>query len=360
MEALIKSVKIAGMHAAVPSHRHSYLETPDFLTQEEAEKLLATTGIHSRRILPKHLCASDMCVAATEALLQQLDWDPASIEVLIFVTQDADYSLPATACLMQQRLGLPNSAACFDVNLGCSGFIYGVWIASQLLNHASGKRALVLCGDTSSRHLMPTDRSTCPIFGDAGAATALEFDPHCPDAFAVFGTDGSGAAHITIPAGGRRQPVMRSPVPPSEMQQAELFEASRLHLNGHEVFLFTLRTLPALIKQTLTFANLQIGDLDMCVMHQANAFILEHLRKKLKIEPSKFLIDMADFGNTSSASVPLAMCHQLHNFFGSHPKKMLLSGFGVGWSWGALICDIGNIPLGLTEIEDDFQPLALV
>lgn len=124
MEAVIKSVKIAGMQAAVPPHRHSYVETPDIFTQEEADKIYASTGIHSRRILPKHLCASDMCIAAAQRLLERLDWAPESIDVLIYVSQDADYALPATACLMQHRLGLPQTAACLDVSLGCSGFVY--------------------------------------------------------------------------------------------------------------------------------------------------------------------------------------------------------------------------------------------
>jgi 3-oxoacyl-[acyl-carrier-protein] synthase-3 len=361
MQAVIKSVKVVGMQAAVPPHRHSYVETPDILSQEEADKIYASTGIHSRRILPTHLCASDMCLAATETLLQRLEWDPLTIDVLIYVSQDADYALPASACLMQHRLGLPKTAACLDVSLGCSGFVYGTWIASQLLNGSNGKRALVLCGDTSSRHLLPNDRGTLPLFGDAGVATAIEFDESWPDSYAVFGTDGTGGQHIAVKAGGRRHPTIPEKTPRSEDQEAQLYKDARLHLNGAAVFSFTLKVVPKLIKETLALANIESEHLDMVVMHQANQFILEHLRKKAKVPEDKYLIDMKDFGNTSSASVPLAICHKLSDFFEGEAKKMMLGGFGVGWSWGCIITDmLPYVCPEIIEIQDNFKPLALV
>lgn len=361
MKAVIKSVKIAGMQASVPPHRHSYVETPDFFTQEEVEKIYASTGIHSRRILPKHLCASDMCIAAAETLLKRLNWAPESVDVLIYVSQDSDYALPATACLMQHRLGLSQNAACVDVSLGCSGFVYGTWMASQMLNSSDGQRALVLCGDTSSRHLLPDDRGTLPLFGDAGVATALQFDENWPDSYAVFGTDGTGGQHIAVKAGGRRNPTMPELEARSSEEEQKLYKESRLYLNGAAVFSFTLKVVPKLIRESLALANIEADSLDMVVMHQANQFILEHLRKKAKIPQDKYLIDMADFGNTSSASVPLAICHKLGDFFETNTQKAMLGGFGVGWSWGAIITDIGPIIAPqIIEISDDFEPLTLV
>ncbi|WP_434928697.1 3-oxoacyl-ACP synthase III family protein [Shewanella sp. HL-SH5] len=361
MKAVIKSVKIAGMQAAVPPHRHSYVETPDIFTQEEADKIYASTGIHSRRILPKHLCASDMCIAAAETLLKRLNWAPESVDVLIYVSQDSDYALPATACLMQHRLGLSQDAACLDVSLGCSGFVYATWMASQMLNGSDGQRALVLCGDTSSRHLLPDDRGTLPLFGDAGVATALQFDENWTDSYAVFGTDGTGGQHIAVKAGGRRNPTMPELEARSSEEEQKLYKESRLYLNGAAVFSFTLKVVPKLIRESLALANIEADSLDMVVMHQANQFILEHLRKKAKIPQDKYLIDMADFGNTSSASVPLAICHKLGDFFETDTKKVMLGGFGVGWSWGAIITDIGPILAPqIIEISDDFEPLTLV
>lgn len=361
MEAIIKSVKISGMQAAVPTHKHSYVDNPGIFTQEEANKIHASTGIHTRRILPTHLCASDMCLAAAESLLKSLNWDPSSVVVLIYISQDSDYALPATACLMQTRLGLPMTAACLDISLGCSGYVYGIWIASQLLNSSDAKRALVLCGDTSSRHLMPDDRGTLPLFGDAGAATALEFDPEWPDSYATFGTDGRGGQHIAVKAGGRRNPTIPEKEKLTEQQESQLYKDARLHLNGAEVFAFTLKVVPKLIKQTLALAQIEKDDIDMFALHQANKFILEHLRKKARVAPEKYLIDLEEFGNTSSASVPLAICHKLCNFFTSESKKLMLGGFGVGWSWGAIITDIGDIPAPqLIEIPDEFKPLSLI
>jgi 3-oxoacyl-[acyl-carrier-protein] synthase-3 len=360
MEARVKSVRIAGMQAAVPVHKHSFVETPEFFTDEEAKKIYKSTGIHSRRILPDHLCASDMCLAAAEELLKSLNWNPDSVDVLIFVSQDADYALPATSCLIQYRLGLPKTAACLDISLGCSGFIYGTWVASQLLNCSNGGRALVLCGDTSSRHLLESDRGTRPLFGDAGVATALEVDHAANDTFFVIGTDGSGGKNISVPAGGKRKPIMSSRKMITEEKYNKLFEESRLHLNGPEVFAFTLREVPKMVNQILDFAELSATDIDMCVMHQANKFILEHLRKKIGLQSDKFLIDLESYGNTSSASVPLAMCNRLKSYFDGQSRTVLLSGFGVGWSWGAMVTRIKDTNInGITEINDDFEKLEL-
>ncbi|WP_114861022.1 3-oxoacyl-ACP synthase III family protein [Azospirillum brasilense] len=358
MKAIIEGVRIAGFRAAVPPHRHSFLEDHSLFTAEEAEKLFATTGVYERRIAPPHICASDMCVAAAEGLLAQLGWDPASVDVLVFVSQDPDYNVPATSCVMQKRLGLATGAACFDVNLGCSGFIYGLWMAGRLLGGSTGRRAIVLCGDTSSRHLVPGDRSTLPLFGDAGGAVALEVSQGAAPIHVVVGTDGGGAKNIWVKAGGRRNSLVPGREPWPAGKQEQMFTDSRLSLNGAEVFAFTLRAVPPLIRETLEFAGVGVEDIDLCVMHQANAFMLEHLRKKTKFPPEKFLVDMHDFGNTSSASIPLAVSHRLGEALSTGTRKMLLAGFGVGWSWGAVVADVGPIPApAVQEIPDDFPLL---
>jgi 3-oxoacyl-[acyl-carrier-protein] synthase-3 len=357
MKATIEGVRIAGMRVGVPQSRHSFVETPEMFTVEEATKLANTIGVYERRIAPPHMLASDLCVAAAERLLADLDWDPASVEVLIFVTQGPDYLLPATACLMQKRLGLPKTCAAFDVNLGCSGYVYGLWLASQLLAGSQGRRALLLCGDVSSRLLLPDDRSTRPLFGDAGAATALEKSAGAAPIFVALGTDASGAEHISIKAGGLRHnlvPALRSG------EVGSLYEDAHLHLNGPEIFTFTLRVVPALVRDILEHAGCDLDAIDFCVMHQANKFILEHLRNKTKIPPEKFIVDMHGFGNTSSASIPLAICDRLSAQVAERPTKLLLGGFGVGWSWGGVILEIGPIVApGLVDVPDDFPTLAL-
>jgi len=364
VKAVVDGVRIAGVRAAVPQRRHSFLEDPAPFTREEAEKLCASTGVRERRILPAHLCASDLCVAAAEGLLEQLGWDPGSIDVLVFVSQDADYNLPATACVMQKRLGLSTSAACFDVALGCSGFVYGTWIASRLLSglvpDPGRGRALVLCGDTSSRHLRPDDRATLPLFGDAGSATALERAADAPPMHVVAGTDGAGAPHIRIKAGGRRHTLVPPGTPRTAEEEAQLFHDSRLTLNGAEVFSFTLKAVPPLVKEVLELAGTTVDAVDWAVLHQANKFMLDHLRKKTGFAEDRFVVDMAEFGNTSSASIPLAISHRLGEDLTAHRRKMLMAGFGVGWSWGALVADVGPIPPAqVIEIPDDWPAMVV-
>ncbi|GGF24022.1 3-oxoacyl-ACP synthase [Aliidongia dinghuensis] len=357
MKATINGVRIAGLHAAVPTQRHSFVETPEMFSPEEARKLATSIGVRERRIAPPNMLASDLAVAAAERLLADLDWDPSTIDAIVFVTQGPDYLLPATACLMQKRLGLPTSCAAFDVNLGCSGYVYGLWLVSQLLAGSQGRRALLLCGDVSSRLLLPGDRSTRPLFGDAGAATALERSDEAAPIHVTVGTDARGAEHISIKAGGLRHnlvPVLRGG------EAGTLYEDAHLHLNGPEIFTFTLRIVPALVRDILDHAGCDLDAIDYCVMHQANKFILEHLRNKTKIPPGKFIIDMESFGNTSSASIPLAICHSLSEPVATRRPKLLLGGFGVGWSWGGMVLDIGPIVTpGVIEVPEDFPRLAL-
>ncbi|SMH41633.1 3-oxoacyl-ACP synthase III family protein [Azospirillum agricola] len=363
VKAVVDGVRFAGFQAAVPADRHSFLDDPAPFTREEAEKLAASTGVRGRRVLPPHLCASDLCVAAAEGLLAQIGWEPGSIDVLVFVSQDADYNLPATACVIQQHLGLSTSCAAFDVNLGCSGFVYGTWIAARLLSGIVTEpgrpgRALVLCGDTSTRHLRPDDRSTLPLFGDAGSATALERDETAGRLFVVAGTDGAGASHIRIKAGGRRDSLVPPTAPRSPEEEERLFRDARLHLNGAEVFGFTLKAVPPLVRQTLDHAGTTVDAIDWCVMHQANKFMLDHLRKKTGFPEGRFVVDMEEFGNTSSASIPLAISHRLSTDLAEHRRRVLLAGFGVGWSWGALVGDIGPLPPpAVVEVGSDRKPM---
>jgi len=358
VKTIVEGVRIAGFRAVTPRARHSYIETPAPFTAEEAEKLLGSIGVHSRRIAPPHVCASDLCVAAAEGLLTQLGWRGADVDVLIFVSQDPDYNVPATSCVMHKRLEMAPGAMCFDVNLGCSGFVYALMTASKLLQGMEKGRALVLCGDTSSRHLLPDDRATLPLFGDAGGACALEVAEGAAPLRFVVGTDGTGAKNIWVKAGGRRNSLVPPLEPVCAEEHARLYRDSRLSLNGAEVFSFTLRAVPPLVKDTLELAGWGVEDVDWCVMHQANGFMLEHLRKKTKFSPERFVNDMYDFGNTSSASIPLAISHKLGESLAGGNRRLLMAGFGVGWSWGALAAEVGPIPAPeVVDLPDDFPVL---
>nr|WP_282189073.1 ketoacyl-ACP synthase III [Azospirillum sp. SYSU D00513] len=259
---------------------------------------------------------------------------------------------------MQRRLGLPTSCAAFDVPLGCSGYVYGLWMAGRLLGGSDARRALVLCGDNATRHLHPEDRATLPLFGDAGSATALEVDADAPPIPVVLGTDGAGAKHIFVKAGGKRDCLIPTGQPRSPEEEERLMLDSRLKLNGAEVFAFTLKAVPPLLRTTMEHAGVTMDELDHVVLHQANKFMLDHLRKRVQIPEDKFVVDMHHFGNTSSASIPLAICHQLSGPLAGRSSKLLMAGFGVGWSWGAMVADIGPIPApAVEEIPGDFPVL---
>ncbi|HZH27280.1 MAG TPA: ketoacyl-ACP synthase III, partial [Azospirillaceae bacterium] len=247
ISTVTRGVRIAGTQTAVPQTSRAILDDGIFDDAQEAQRVGASIGVRARRIASRETTTSDLCAAAARSLMDQLGWAPDSVDIVVFVTQSSDYIIPATACVLQERLGLSQGAA-FDVNLGCSGYVYGLWMTAQLLQSLadSGRpgRALLLAGDISTSKLRPDDRGTIPLFGDAGSATALERSADASPMYGVFGTDGRGAEHLIIRAGAMRDPLLPQVPRRSEEEEARLFKESRLHLNGAEVFGFTLRIVP--------------------------------------------------------------------------------------------------------------------
>jgi 3-oxoacyl-[acyl-carrier-protein] synthase III len=344
--ASIAGVSIRGLRACVPSKTRTLADEGLIEDASERDRLIKSIGVVSRHIAESDILTSDLCQRATEGLLTQLNWDRTEIDVLIFVTQSADFVIPATACALQARLGL-SSCLAFDINLGCSGYAYGLWTAASLLKtlkiEGRKARALVLAGDVSTSKLLPGDRATIPLFGDAGSATALEIDDQAAPMFGEFGTDGHGAAHILVEAGGLKLPLLPPSKPHAKDVFDQLYRAARLHLNGTEVFNFTLKNVPPLVSAIMTTAQTDIESIDYVVFHQANVFMLNHLRKKAGLPEDKVPIAMETFGNTSSASIPLTIAAKLSKQC-LEPKEMIFMGFGVGWSWSALKLTLGPIP----------------
>ena len=342
----LEGVAFRGVRACVPAQSRNLEEEGLIETEAERERLMGSIGVRSRHIAPAGVMTSDLCQKAADGLLEQLGWERDTIDVLIFVTQSADFVIPATACALQSRLSLGNCLA-FDVNLGCSGYPYGLWLASSLLRTITVSdrpaRALVLAGDISSARMVPGDRSVIPLFGDCGTATALETDATAATMHGVFGTDGSGVEHIIIKAGGLKTPLLPLREPHDEATFEQLYRDSRLYLNGTEVFNFTLKNVPPLVKAIFATAETTVEAIDYVVFHQANVFMLNHLRKKSGLPEDKVPIAMDTFGNTSSASIPLAVAARLSDAF-DQPREMVFIGFGVGWSWGAMKLTIGPIP----------------
>lgn len=345
-EAVISGVALRGIRACVPAQTRDLAEENLIPDEAERERLIKSIGVRSRHIARPDILTSDLCQKAADGLLDQLGWARDSIDVLIMVTQSADYVIPATACALQDRLGL-GSCMAFDINLGCSGYAYGLWTAASLLKTLSvaGRpaRALLLAGDVSTSKLLDGDRATIPLFGDAGSATALEIDPKAEDMYGVFGTDGSGAPHIMVEAGGLKHPLLppKDPHPPEKAE--DLYRKARLHLNGTEVFNFTLKAVPPLVNAIFAAAKVTAEDVDYVLLHQANVFMLNHLRKKSGLPEDKVPIAMETYGNTSSASIPLTIADRLSDAF-DRPRQLVLMGFGVGWSWSAIKLAAGPMP----------------
>lgn len=299
------------------------------------EKILEKTGIKERRIVSSGVCASDLAFMAAKQLIKI---GGKEADFLLFCTQTPDYLLPTTACILQHRLGLSNACAALDFNLGCSGYIYGLALSTSLLESGAAQRVLLLTGDTYTKLIHPLDRGTRTIFGDAGTATLIAKSANARLHSFVLGSDGSGAEELMVKSSGIRFPRINGR-PANVNDSGNVNDPEWLHMNGPEIFNFTLRTVPGLVREVLAKANLSLAEVDLVVFHQANAFMLEHLRRKLEIPNEKFVLHLEYCGNTVSSTIPLALEHVISSGRLQPGMKVLLVGFGVGYSWGGCILE---------------------
>jgi 3-oxoacyl-[acyl-carrier-protein] synthase III len=337
----INNISIKGIAACVPVAVESNLEY-DWITEEERNLLIKTTGVLNRRISAKESIASDLCFTAAKKILDESNTNPADIGILIFVSQSKDYILPSTAIILQDKLGLPKTCIAFDVTLGCSGYVYGLSIIAGMMNNTGIKKGLLLAGDTSTLSLNWKDKSAYPLFGDAGSATLLQYDEKGQMDFNLQ-TDGSNYQAIIIPHGGSREPITRESEIEEEIEKGIIRKKKNLLINGFDVFNFSIREVPPNINTLLAHYNYTLDQIDYFVMHQANLLLNETIRKKLKIPADKVPYSLKEFGNTSSASIPLTMVANLKTELSGRKNKLLLSGFGVGLSWGSVILDTENL-----------------
>ncbi len=336
----LNGIKLVGISAVVPDGERLPQDDYALYGQTETDKLVASTGVERRCITTADVCTSDLCLAAANRLLDELDCSLDSIDMLIFLSQTPDYILPATACVLHGKLGLSKKCAAFDINLGCSGYTYGLWMASNFIKNGAVNRVLLLVGDTISKVVASENRATFPLFGDAGTATLLESDTESaskPWSFA-WGTDGLGANHLMVKEGGFRSPDLLS-------------DDQFLSMNGAEVFAFTLAEIPGLLQSLLDDAKWTFSDVDAVVFHQANAFMLKYLAKRMKINSAQLPMCLSQYGNTSSASIPLTLCGMKQS---SQPQNLVLAGFGVGYSWCgvSLVLDEQSKRLEVVSFKD--------
>ena len=331
----VPNVALRGVVCAVPER---VVANDAFFTrfgEESVRDVVKMIGVETRHWVAEGGTTSDLCLAAARRLLERLDWAAASIDALIFVSQTPDQRLPATACVLQGELGLSTRCLAFDVGLGCSGYVYGLWLASAMIS-AGCRRVLLLAGDTSSRMVDPADRGTALLFGDAGSASAIEFSPGAPAIHFVLGSDGAGAANLMVQAGGFRPPA-------PDARRPEGRSPEHLFMDGGEVFAFTLRAVPALVADTLADAGRTAEEVDLYLLHQANRFMLRHLAKKIGAPNERVPINIDQYGNTSSASIPLLLTTSVAERVTGAPARVLMAGFGVGYSWGSALIDLAAL-----------------
>jgi 3-oxoacyl-[acyl-carrier-protein] synthase-3 len=339
MTAPLTGVAIRGIATAVPTR---VARTADYtlLTEAERAKFAAGTGIEARRLAADGQCTSDLCIAAAEDLLGRLAWDRADVGALVMITQTGDHPVPATAIIVQHKLGLPTSCAAFDINLGCSSYPYGLAVLGSMMRTLGIRRALLLVGDVSSRLCSYNDKSSWPLFGDAGSATALELDDCAAPIHFDLNSNGAGKDAIIVEAGGL---ASKSPAGAHSFVEAELSPGiaragANLQLKGADIFSFAIGAVPPSIRRVLDATGWPLAQVEHVVLHQANKMINDFIRKKVGWTADKEITTLKDYGNTSSVSIPLTLCAGARALEGG--GRVLLSGFGVGLSWASATVEL--------------------
>ncbi len=337
----VPNVKISGIAACVPRQFEDNMEL-SLIPEVDRKPFIDTVGIRYRRIAEDGVTASDLCLTAADKLLNDLNWDRQEIKALVFITQTPDYLIPNTSSLLQERLQLPKSCLAFDINLGCSGYVYGLSVIGSLLQNMTGGKALLLVGDISTKTISKKDKSTASLFSDAGTATALEHSPS-HEMYFNLQTDGKGYQDIMIPDGGFRNQVTDQSFIETEFEKGVTRSNLHMKLDGVKIFNFSLREIAPNIHALLEAKAIDKSIVDYFIFHQANLLMLENVRKKLKVEPEKVPYSLYDYGNTSSATIPLTMVVRLKEQLCNGDLKLLLAGFGVGLSWGSAYVETRNI-----------------
>lgn len=338
----ISNIGIKGISAAVPEHQASNFDLQDY-EQQELDKLIATIGIENRRISAAGQCASDLCISAANKLIEDLKWDKTEIEVLFFVTQTPDYQLPGTSLHIQNRIGLSKSCACFDINQGCAGYVYGLSLISAFMSSSGLKKGLLLVGDTITKLVSPFDKSLVPVFSDAGTATALEFSSVATKMNFNLSSEGQDFEAIIVPEGGARVPLNDESFNYKMYDNAIQRKGFHLAMKGLDVFNFSLKKVVPNVEELFAKSQRAITDIDYFVFHQANKLILESLSKKLNLDMEKVPSSLKKYGNTSGATIPLTIVSELKNKNKITDSRLLLSGFGVGLSIASAIVEFSDV-----------------
>ncbi len=353
--------KITGISTIVPPDEISIDDELHYYenSQKKVDRVKNVIGIDKRRFVKPNTTASDLCQQAAENLLKDMKIDKKSIDALIFISQTPDHKMPATACILQDKLGLSTSCACFDVNQGCTAYTYGLWLASSLIESKASKKVLLLVGGIATKAHHPANKVIAPIFGDAGSASLIEYSEEKTISHFSLGTDGSGAEALIVPIGGARcdyVPNVDAPESKEDYQEiANVFKPihdtnnnpwylNSLYMNGVEVFNFTFSTIPPHLLDLLEYAKIKEENIDYLILHQANKQIVQSIIKKVGFSLEKAPTEtMSKFGNLEGCSIPATICDQIKDKVENQYTKLLLCGYGVGLSWASAILNLDNI-----------------
>ena len=337
----IKGVKITGISACVPKTVRKNSEHP-LISAEDIAKFISTTGVNERRIADDDVCASDLCFKATQALFDR-GINKDEVDIVVFLSQSGDYKLPVTSAILQDRLGLSKGCMAIDIPLGCSAFPYGVFVAASMIKASGARKALVMVGDVSTRGISPEDKSSEPLFGDAGSVTVMEPGDESDTIVFDMGTDGSGYKAIIIPEGAGRIPFNANSLDMKESEGGIKRNGTQLVLDGMDVFTFGISQAPQTVNALMNHMGITPDNVDYFIFHQANLFMNEKIRKKLKIVPEKVPYSLSKYGNTSGASIPITMVSEISKRLREEELNVVMCGFGVGLSWGTIHAKLNKI-----------------
>lgn len=341
-------IGIAAIAACVPPKVEYNKDLGYFMSEEEIQKAIQNIGIEERRVAEKDVCASDLCFKAAEKLLEDNNIDKSTIDALIFVSQTSDYHQPATAPILQHRLGLSKNTLSFDINLACSGYVYGLSAAYAYACQPGINRVLLLVGETMSKIVSRRDKVNTPLFGDAGTATLVEKGEYGKSVFSLH-SDGSGSEVMMIPDGGFRNPTSLDSLAEETDANGDVRTRLQFRMDGMAVFNFGMSEEPRDVKNLLAEVSLELSQLDLLIYHQANKFMTDFFTKWLKFDKAKTPYSIRKFGNTSSASIPLTVVTEVKEKYPER-KNVIFSGFGAGLSWGSVLLDLRQCKI--SELEE--------
>lgn len=333
--AKIDNVSIKGISACVPAHVEENLTLPVF-KEGEAERVIAQTGIERKHTVEPGTTVTDLCAAAFEKLIAELGWERESIEILILVSSAGDYITPPSANVLHGRLGLSEDCICYDIRQGCPGWVVGMSTISSMMMTGNYKRAILLCGDSSTIMKSPLDKETRPLFGDAGTATALEYDEQAKSMYFQHGSRGKDFRAIMAHDGGLRHPVTPNSLEFVELGENIVRRPIDSMMNGMDVFSFALSVAPKSMTSLMEKYGITDDDVDVYLFHQANMYLNEKIRKKLKLDPQKVPYSLRDFGNTGPATIPLTLVTQCREKYATKCRDTMACAFGVGLAWASM------------------------